>query len=220
MTRTRFREGRLERPSVVLAVAVEAAAARLGARLTDPRHEVEPFEEAQLGAFCSRCCAWGHTTPQCLAATPRWALCMEDHQTADHRRSVEGCRARWSHTSAHLVAKCRNCSGSQPSQASVCPVKKEARRVAKGWRPPSPPRREWATAPPEKGTPESPGPGRARRRSRCSRGPRSKRGGGGVGPRRGEDLFPFSCVLGSRFGHSSLSFFWRIWGKGDQGALG
>ena len=59
-THTRFKERRLPRPSVVLAVVGEAAAARLckqGARLAGLRHEVEPFEEARPDALCSRCCA-------------------------------------------------------------------------------------------------------------------------------------------------------------------
>ena len=43
------------------------------------------------------------------------------------------------------------------SQASVCPVKREARREAKGRRSPPPPRRERrASAPPEDETPEIP----------------------------------------------------------------
>ena len=46
--------------------------------------------------------------------------------------------------------------GTASSQANVCPVKREARRVAKGWRPPSPPRRERGSAPPKDGTPVSP----------------------------------------------------------------
>ena len=50
---------------------------------------------------------------------------------------------------AHVVTRCRSCAGPHPSQANVCPVKKEARQLARGWRPPSPPRRERAVAPPE-----------------------------------------------------------------------
>ena len=47
--------------------------------------------------------------------------------------------------------------GSHLSQANVCPGKREARRVAKGWRPPSPPRRERReSAPPEEEAAESP----------------------------------------------------------------
>ena len=54
-------------------------------------------------------------------------------------------------------ARCRNCSGPHLSQANVCPVKREAWRVAKGWRSPSPPRRERrASAPPENEAPENP----------------------------------------------------------------
>ena len=103
-TRTRFRERRLLRPSMVLAVVGEATAARLckqEVRLAGLRHEVEPFEEARPDAFCSRCCAWGHVVPQCPAAVPWCALCREDHQTADHRCPVEGCRVKRGHACAH-----------------------------------------------------------------------------------------------------------------------
>ena len=73
VTRTRFKEHRLARSSVVLAVLGEAAATRLykqGTRLAGLRHEVEPFEEARPGAFGSRCCAWGHVGPQCPVVAP------------------------------------------------------------------------------------------------------------------------------------------------------
>ena len=58
-----------------------------------------------------------------------------------------------------MAVKCRNCSGPHLSQANVCPAKKEARQLPKGWRPPSPPRRvRRATAPPADETPEGPVP--------------------------------------------------------------
>ena len=57
---------------------------------------------------------------------------------ADHRRPVEGCRAKRGHPCPHVVARCRNCRGKHLSQANVSPAKKEARQVAKGWRSPSP----------------------------------------------------------------------------------
>ena len=52
--------------TVVAAVLGEATFSRLcrsGERLQDRRHEVEPFEEERLDAFCSRCCRWGHIGP-------------------------------------------------------------------------------------------------------------------------------------------------------------
>ena len=84
----------------------------------------------------------------------------EGHQTSDHRCTVERCRVKRDHACAHVVAKCRNCSGTHLSQASVCPVKREARRIAKGWRSPSPPQRERrASAPLKDETPGGPGRG-------------------------------------------------------------
>ena len=50
-----------------------------------------------------------------------------------------------------------NCAGPHLSQANVCPVKKEARQLAKGWKSSSPPRRERrASTPPEDETPCGP----------------------------------------------------------------
>ena len=158
-----FREGRLLHSSAVVtvlgvAVVGVAVAARLckqGVRLAGLRHEVEPFEEARPDAFCSRCCAWGHVAPQYPAAVPRCALCGEDHQTSDHRCPVEGCWAKRGQACAHVMARCRNFSGPHLHHANVCQVKREARRVARGWRPPSPPRRERrASTPHEDETPE------------------------------------------------------------------
>ena len=159
-TRTRFDEGRLTRSSVVLAVAGETAARHLcqrGARLAGIRYEVEAFGEARPGASCRRCCAWGHIAPQCPAEVPRCALCREAHQTSDHRRPVEACQPRRGCACTHVVARCRNCAGPHLSQTNVCPVKREVRQSAKGWRSPSPLRRERkAAAPPEEKTTESP----------------------------------------------------------------
>ena len=74
---------------------------------------------------------------------------------------MEGCHAKRGHSCARVVAKCRNCLGPQLSQANVCPAKRAARRMAKGWRSPSPPRRERrASAPPEDETPEGPETGK------------------------------------------------------------
>ena len=41
------------------------------------------------------------------------------------------------------VAKYRNCGGPHFPQANACPVKRRARQEVKGWRPPTPPRRQW-----------------------------------------------------------------------------
>lgn len=89
-------------------------------------------------AFCSRCFAWCHIGPRCTAAVPRCSPCEEGHRAADHRHPIDG--------------KCRNCQGPHLSQANVCPEKRDARQVAKGWRSP-PPRRQRGTPPPPDNTP-------------------------------------------------------------------
>ena len=103
-------------------------------RLAGCRHEVEPFEEAQPDAFCGRCCGWGHIAPHCPAAASRCSLRKEGRQTSDHQCPVERCRAKRGHLCAHVVARCRNCFGPHLSQVNVCPAKKKARQLAKGWR--------------------------------------------------------------------------------------
>lgn len=52
----------------------------------------------------------------------------------DNRCPVEERRARKGHPCAHVMAKRKNCRGPFLSQARVCPVRKEAQYLAKGWR--------------------------------------------------------------------------------------
>ena len=62
--------------SSVAFVVGEATYARLckvGLWLLGRCYEVEHFEEERPDSFCSRCCAWGHIGPRCMAAVPRRA---------------------------------------------------------------------------------------------------------------------------------------------------
>lgn len=101
------------RGAAVGEAVVTARLCRQGVRLTGLRHVVEPFEEALPDAFCSWCCGW------------------REHTTSDHRCSTEGCRAKRDHACAHVVAKCRNCSGPHLSLANVFPAKREARQMVR-----------------------------------------------------------------------------------------
>ena len=162
----------------IVGEAVESRLCKQGFRLAGLRHELEPFEGAWPDAFCSRCCAWGHVAPQCSAAVPQVRLLQGKPPGGRSSAPCRGYRVKRGHACAHVVARCRNCSGPHLSQANACPVKREARRLAKGW-PPSPPRREYrGLASPEDETPEGPATGMARWGSRGSWGPRP---GGGRG---------------------------------------
>ena len=162
-TRTRFRERRLLRPSVVLAVVGEAVAARLckqGVRLAGLSHEAEPFEEARPDAFGRRCCAWGHVAPSARRQPPG-----APSAGRAIRRSTTGVPSRGAASSGATRAHTRwpgtgAVRGHTSPGANVCLAKREARRFAKGWRSPSPPRRERrASAPPKDETPEGPATG-------------------------------------------------------------
>ena len=69
--RARFQASRNGSSSVVAAVLGEATFGRLckaGVRFLGRRYEVDAFEEAgRPDAFCSRCSAWKHIAPHCLA---------------------------------------------------------------------------------------------------------------------------------------------------------
>ena len=81
---------------------------------------------------------WGHIAPHCPAAAPKCVLCSKNHQTADHRCPVEGCRAGRGHQSAHGITRCANCGGPHGARADVRAHKGEVRRIARGWRSPPP----------------------------------------------------------------------------------
>ena len=144
--RARFQASKNGSSSVVAAVLGEATFGRLckaGVRFLGRRYEVDAFEEAgRPDAFCSRCSAWKHIAPHCLAAAPKCALCAGDHLTTDHRCPVERCKVGNGHPRPHGAAKCANCGEAHGAQADACAAKREARLSARGWWSPSPPRRE------------------------------------------------------------------------------
>ena len=145
--RTRYQETQGGTSSVVAAVLGEAVFNRLcrsGARLFGRRYEVDAYEETRPDAFCSRCCGWGHIAPH-SSPSCRCAVCAKDHATNDHRCPVDGCKAGKGRPCPHGTTKCANCGGPHGSRADACTAKRSARQLARGWKSPSPPRRERRT---------------------------------------------------------------------------
>ena len=150
--RTKLREGTKEATSVAFAISGEASFAhfrRHGCRLLGGKYKVAPFEEARPDALCGRCSVWGHVEPHCTAPAPRCSLCAEEHHTRDHKCSVKGCNVRKGAPCPHTVARCPRCKGSHFAQANVCKAKKDAQALARGWRSPSPARKEKGAQAPE-----------------------------------------------------------------------
>ena len=144
--RARFHRNGCGSSSVVAAVLSEEVFGRLcrsGVRLPGSRHEVDAFEEERPDALCLRCGEWGHVTPHCdEAKRPKCAICAKEHATRDHRCQVEGCRAG-------RGRMCANCGGPHGARADACAAKRIAQHAARGWRSPSPPRRERRREAPE-----------------------------------------------------------------------
>lgn len=146
--RCRPQEGKMVVSSITFVVLGEATFARLrkrGLRLLGHRYSVGALEEDRPNALCCRGCGSGHIESRCTAASPRCSLCKGDRHTASHRRPVdrEGARLRRKgQPCTHDVAKCRNCRSPHFTQSDGCRVKKVARQLAQGWRPPPSPRRE------------------------------------------------------------------------------
>ena len=65
---------------------------------------------------------------------PRFALCAQQHKTADHKCTAEGCKAPKGAMCIYLIAKCPNCTGPHGARSDSCPKKKEAIAKAKGWK--------------------------------------------------------------------------------------
>ena len=90
----------------------------------------------------------GVMVPHCdEAKKPKCAICAKEHATKDHRCSVEGCRVGKGRMCPHVTAKCANCGGPPGARAEVCAAKRIAQHAARGWRSPSPSRRERRGAP-------------------------------------------------------------------------
>ena len=65
----------------------------------------------------------------------------------NHRCPVEGCKVGKGRPCPHGTAKCANCGGPHGARADACAAKREARGEARGWRSPSPRRREKGKGP-------------------------------------------------------------------------
>ena len=155
--RARFQEKKAGVSSVVAAVLGEASFNRLcryGVKLLGVRHEVDAYEEVRPNAFCTRCSGWGRIAPHCSNADPKCSICTGDHEAINHRCPVEGRKVGKGRLCPHGTVKCANCGGPHGARADACAVKREARGEAKGWRSPSPKRREKGKGPedPEKRT--------------------------------------------------------------------
>ena len=162
--RARFQEKEEGASSVVAAVLGEAAFNRLsryGVRLLGVRHDVDAYEEVRPNAFCTRCNGWGRIAPHCSNADLKCSICAGDHEAINHRYPVEGCRAGKGRPCPHGTTKCANCGGPHWARADACAAKREAWGEAKGWRSPSPKRRETGKEPeePEKRTTAAHGEG-------------------------------------------------------------
>ena len=136
--------------SVVAAVLGEVTfnhLCRYGVRLLGVKHDVDAYEEVRLNAFCTRCSRWGHSAPHCSLSDPKCSICSGDHETTNHRRPVEGRKVGRGHPCPHGAVKCANCGGPHGARADACVAKREARVEARGWRSPSPKRREKVNEP-------------------------------------------------------------------------
>ena len=143
--RARFQEKKEGASSVVAAVLGEAAFSRLcryGVRLLGAKHDVDAYEEVRPNAFCTRCSRWGHIAPHCSSTDPKCSICSGDHETTNHRCPVEGCKVGRGRPCPHGAVRCANCGGPHGARADACMAKREARVEARGWRSPSPKRRE------------------------------------------------------------------------------
>ena len=92
--------------------------------------------------YSGRCSVAQPSSPPLSFWEPKYAICAKEHTTGDHRCSVEGCRVGKGRMCSHTTAKCANCGGPHGARADACQAKRIAQHAARGWRSPSPPRRE------------------------------------------------------------------------------
>ena len=105
------------------------------------KHDINAYVEVRPNAFCTRCSRWGHIAPHCSSTDPKCPICSGD-QATHHKCPVEGCKVGRGRPCPHGTVKCANCGGPHGARADACAAKREARVEARGWRSPSPKRRE------------------------------------------------------------------------------
>ena len=143
--RARFQEKKEGASSVVAAVLGEAIFNRLcryGVRLLGAEHDADAYEKTRPDAFCTRCSQWGYIAPHCTSTEPRCSICSGEHEATNHRCPVEGCKVGRGRPCPHGVGKYANRGGPHGARADACAAKREARVEARGWRSPSPKRRQ------------------------------------------------------------------------------
>ena len=128
--------------AAVLGEATFNRLCRFGVRLLGVKHEVDAYEEVRPNAFCTRCSGWGHIAPHCSSTDPKCSICSGDHEATNHRCPVEGRKVGKGRPCPHGAVKCANCGGPHGARADACAAKRKARVEARGWRSPSPKRRE------------------------------------------------------------------------------
>ena len=137
-SRPRKERSWLLRPRFTVSEPTFTRLCKNGLRLLGRRYNAVTFEEGRPDAFCARAVA-DTSSP---AVPP---LCEGGHRMVSHRRLVKGRQTKTGQSRAHGVARCRSCRGSHFTQANVYRVKEGAGRLARVWRSPPPPRREWGT---------------------------------------------------------------------------
>ena len=134
----RFKNAEVRGASVTFVVRGQQMADRIirgGLRVLGKHYKAEAFIEVRPDSICGACSGWGHGEHNCaFPQMPRCALCAQQHRTADHKCTAEGCKAPMGAVCIHLVAKCPNCKGPHGARSDSCPRKKEAIAKAKDWK--------------------------------------------------------------------------------------
>ena len=134
----RFKNAEVRGASVTFVVRGQQMADRIirgGLRVLGKHYRAEAFIEVRPDSICGACSGWGHGEHNCaFPQMPRCALCAQQHRTADHKCTAEGCKAPMGALCIHLVAKCPNCKGPHGARSDSCPRKKEAIAKAKDWK--------------------------------------------------------------------------------------
>jgi hypothetical protein len=114
--------------------AIADACIAKGIDFSGKNHKVELFLEARADIIYAKCSQFGHNSYKACQEPPKCAICGGNHESKNHKCSIQGCISLIGYKCSHTAQKCVNCGGSHLATFSYCPKRLEVlekQRLAK-----------------------------------------------------------------------------------------
>jgi hypothetical protein len=105
-----------------------------GIDFSGKNHKVELFLEAKADIIYAKCSQFGHNSYKACQEPPKCAIYRGNHESKNHKCSIQGCTSLIGYKCSHIAQKCVNCGGSHLATFSYYPKRLEVlekQRLAK-----------------------------------------------------------------------------------------